>query len=135
MYQVNNSSPLLNGFEADYRQQDGILDIYKNGWTAFKNGDKISFEIEGSGIAIQYRKSVVQPAPIATVTIDGELSSKKMLNANFDEDWGDCLFIETVASHIENKKHKVEIEITEAHEDDKVPFYLVSVIGSNGKEL
>lgn len=133
MYQVDNSNPKLSGFEADLRQQDGILDIYKNGWTASKAGEKIVFEIEGSSVAVQYRKSVVQPAPIASVIVDGVLSSKKMLNANFDQDWGDCLFIDTIVCHTESKKHTVEIEITEAHEDDKVPFYLVSVIGSDGK--
>lgn len=132
MYQVDNCSPILQGFIADNRQQDGILDIYKNGWIGSKTEDKIIFEIEGTGVAVQYRKSVNKPAPIAEVIVDGDLSSKKMLNANFDEDWGDCLFIETVVRHINPGRHKVEITITEGHENDVVPFYLVSVIGSDG---
>lgn len=130
MYTALNSKPVLNGFKADSSEKEYFLDIYKNGWTADKTGDSISFEIEGTGVAIQYRKSVNKPAPIAEVVVDGDLSTKKMLNANFDEDWGDCLYIETVTSHMNPGKHKVEITITEAHEDDKVPFYLVSVIGS-----
>lgn len=133
MYQADNANPKLDGFVADNEKQNGILDIYKNGWMASNKGDKITFEIEGTSIAVQYRKSVNQPTPIATVIVDGVISSKKMLNGNFDEDWGDCLFIDTVANHISDGKHIVEIEIIEAHEDDKVPFYLVSVIGSNGK--
>ena len=130
MYTALNSKPVLNGFKADPNEKEYFLDIYKNGWTADKTGDSISFEIEGTGVAIQYRKSVNKPAPIAEVIVDGDLSTKKMLNANFDEDWGDCLYIETVTSHMNPGKHKVDITITEAHEDDKVPFYLVSVIGS-----
>lgn len=133
MYQADDSSPVLSGFIADNRKQDGILDIYKNGWTASNKGDKITFEIEGTSIAVQYRKSVNQPTPIATVIVDGVISTKKMLNGNFDEDWGDCLYIDTIANHIPDGKHTVEIEIIESHENDKVPFYLVSVIGSNGK--
>jgi hypothetical protein len=46
------------------------------------------------------------------------------------ETWGDCLIIDTVLILGENKKHKVTIEIIEDHKEDKVPFYLVSVIGS-----
>ena len=133
MYQADNSNPVLEGFEADKREQNGILDIYKNGWIASNKGDKITFEVEGTGVAVQYRKSVNQPAPIAEVIVDGILSSKKMLNANFDENWGDCLYIDTIVKHVNPGKHKVEIIITEAHADDKVPFYLVSVIGSDGK--
>lgn len=134
MYQANNSNPVLEGFVKDDRSQNGILDIYKNGWTAKNTGDKITFEIKGTGVAVQYRKSVNKPAPIAEVIVDGDLSSKKMLNANFDQDWGDCLYIETIVSHVEDKIHKVEIVITEAHEDDVVPFYLVSIIGSKGEK-
>lgn len=134
MYQADNSDPVTNGFIKDIRKQEGILDIYKNGWIAEHTGDSISFEIYGTGVAVQYRKSVNQPAPIAEVIVDGDLSSKKMLNANFDQDWGDCLYIDTIVSHVESKRHTVEIKITEAHEDDAVPFYLVSVIGSKGEK-
>ena len=62
--------------------------------------------------------------------MDGDESTKTVLDGNFDEDWGDCLFIQTITRHTELKKHHVQIRIIEAHEDDQVPFYLVSVIGS-----
>lgn len=54
-----------------------------------------------------------------------------LLDGNFKEDWGDCLYIDTVTRHMPYAKHKVEISIVEAHDNDVVPFYLVSVIGSN----
>ena len=46
---------------------------------------------------------------------------------------GDKLQLDTIAEHIEKGKHKVQITITETHETDQLPFYLVSVIAS-GKE-
>ena len=53
-----------------------------------------------------------------------------VLDGNFKETWGDCLYIDTVTRHMEPGIHKVKIEIVEAAEQDAVPFYLVSVIGS-----
>lgn len=49
-----------------------MLDIFKNGWTAAHTNDKISFEIECSCLAVQYRKSVQQPVPKAKAVIDGD---------------------------------------------------------------
>ena len=104
--------------------------LWQNGWTADKKGASISFVIEGSCIAVQYRKSVVKPTCIAKVTIDDDIENARILDGNFEETWGDSLHLDTIAEHIENKKHKVKIEIIETHSDDKVPFYLVSVISS-----
>lgn len=129
-YQNHNSEPVLAGFVADPEPQNHILEIFRRGWTGSHVGDKITFEIKGTGIAVQYRKSVKQPTPIAKVTVDGREDTVMVLDGNFKETWGDCLYIDTVARHMEPGVHKVEIEITEATEQDAVPFYLVSVIGS-----
>lgn len=82
----------------------------------------------------QYRKSVRKPAPIARVVIDGRENEAMLLDANFQEDWGDSLHIDTIMRHGERKEHLVEISAVEAHENDVVPFYLVSVIGSCQKK-
>lgn len=129
-YQNYNSNPLCNGFEADLSRQKTITDCFKGGWTASKIGDSITFEIVGSCIGVQFRKSVKLPAPVAELTIDDDDSNKITLNGNFDETWGDKLELYTVAEHIGKGKHKLVITITEAHDNDAVPFYLVSVIGS-----
>ncbi len=128
-YQVYNSSPVLSGFEADTEEQHHITDIFKRGFVGRKNGDKIYFVIEGTGIAVQYRKSVKSPACVAKAVLDGDEANAVMLDGNFDETWGDCLYITTLADHVEEKKHTVEITVTDGG-DEKVPFYLVSVIGS-----
>lgn len=129
-YQNDNAKPELLGFIADEREQDDIRDIFKKGWIASKIGDKITFKVFGTGIAIQYRKSVKKPTPIASVVIDDKTEKKILLDGNFQEDWGDCLYLETVYFHGEETEHTVTIEIVEATENDVVPFYLVSVITS-----
>ncbi|MGN0376833.1 MAG: SGNH/GDSL hydrolase family protein [Suilimivivens sp.] len=129
-YQNDNSTPLSRGFVADTEPQNDIREIFRKGWTAWKEGDKISFTINCTGVAVQYRKSVKQPTPIAKVVVDGKEKEAVTLDGNFKEDWGDCLYIDTVTRHMEPGEHKVEITITETHEEDVVPFYLVSVIGS-----
>ena len=128
-YQVYNSKPELKGFVADAEEQWHITDIFKRGFIGSKKGDAIRFEIEGTGIAVQYRKSVKHPDCVARVVLDGDEANAMVLDGNFDETWGDCLYITTVAKHIEDKKHSVEITITEGDES-MIPFYLVSVIGS-----
>lgn len=129
-FQNANAQAECAGFEADNRKQENIREIFRNGWTATHKDDRITLYIEGTSIAIQYRKSVNKPAPIATAVIDDKEESAVILDGNFDEDWGDCLYITTAATDLEHKKHKVEISVTEAHENDAVPFYLVSVIGA-----
>ena len=132
-YRNINSEPQLAGFVKDTAKQSHITDCFKYGWTAKNTGDAISFEIEGSCIAVQFRKSVKLPAPVAEIVIDGDESTRTVLDANFDETWGDKLELYTVMEHGENKKHKVDIRLTETHPDDAAEFYLVSVIGSGKK--
>lgn len=129
-FQNDNSDPSCDGFIKDQTPQNSLIDIFKKGWTSNRKGASIIFSIEGTGIAVQYRKSVLQPTSIAMAIIDDDLVNAVILDGNFHETWGDCLYIETVTKHTEMKKHKVEIRLIETHKEDVVPFYLVSVIGS-----
>lgn len=128
-HQAFNFAPVLEGFQPDERPQEHITQMFRRGFTAWRRGDRITFWVEGTGVAVQYRKSIRKPAPIARVVVDD--CDPQLLDANFTEDWGDCLYIDTCLFHGERKRHKVEITIVEAHENDAVPFYLVSVIGSH----
>ena len=127
-YQNHNFQPICNGFVADPARQEHITQIFRHGWTAWKKGDSITFHVVCSCIGVQYRKSVTQPTPIAKITVDGE--HEMFLDGNFQETWGDCLYLDTVCEGLERKNHTVTITIAEDHENDAVPFYLVSVIGS-----
>lgn len=129
-YQNTNFTPQIQGFTADDTPQKDIREIFRKGWTADKKGAWIRFQITGSCFAAQYRKSVIQPTPIAKAVIDGDTEHAVILDGNFEEDWGDCLYITTLAEHLPYGEHTIEIQIETTHAQDKVPFYLVSVIGS-----
>ncbi|MBD5483186.1 MAG: SGNH/GDSL hydrolase family protein [Lachnospiraceae bacterium] len=129
--QNNNASPDLDGWTADLTPQRLVLEGFRNGWTAGKQGAKITFEAEGSEIAVQYRKTITQPAPIAKAVVDGDEANAVILDANFDETWGDCLFMQNLLVHGENRKHTVEITLTQTHADDASLFYLISLIVSH----
>lgn len=116
------------GWTADDTKQEHITDIFKNGWTATEKGAKISFKVKGTCIGVQYRRTVQLPAPVAVARVDGEEKAK--LDANFDETWGDKLCLDTLLDHGKGGEHVVEIEIIDAPEGSKLPFYLVSVISS-----
>ena len=127
-YQAHNSAPVLQGFLPDTAPQHHITEIFRKGFTAWEKGASATFFVEGTCIGVQYRKSVTQPTPIARITVDGE--HEMLLDGNFKETWGDCLYLDTVAEGLDNKEHTVTVELVQTHEDDKVPFYLVSIIGS-----
>lgn len=129
-YQNDVCCPELSGFIADSMPQNDIREIFRKGWTSDKEGAYIRFEITGSCFAAQYRKSVNLPTPIAKAVIDGDEEHSVILDGNFDETWGDSIHITTLAEHIEYGKHVIEIRIIKTHENDQVPFYLVSVIGA-----
>lgn len=129
-YRNDSCEPVCNGFQADTAPQNGITDIFKKGWTAGEKGASIRFEVEGSSIGVQYRKTMQLPAPVAQVILDGDDANPITLDANFDETWGDKLVLDTILDHSENRTHTVEIRLVETHPDDKLPFYLVSVIVS-----
>lgn len=129
-YQNHNCAPVCDGFTQDNSLKKHVTDIFRYGWTASDKGASITFEVKGTELAVQYRKSVNKPAPIAVAIVDGDEENAVILDANFEETWGDSLAIDTIAHHIENKLHKVEVRLRETHENDVVPFYLTSLIVS-----
>lgn len=125
---IREVSPKLSGFRADTNEKMGHLDHFKNGWTGVHAGDSITFELEGSCIGIQYRKTISRPAVRANAVIDGDTDNPIMLDGNFDQDWGDCLYIEHVLHHGEDKKHTLEITVLDDECAGTTPFYLMSII-------
>jgi lysophospholipase L1-like esterase len=121
-----NSSPVCNGFTKDEAVKQGVWDVFRYGWFGIRAGSSIRFEVEGSMISAQYRKYAVHPAPIAKIIIDDDEKNAVVLDANFDESWGDCLFLQDIVVAGTHGKHTVDIIITEAIEDKN--FYLASII-------
>lgn len=130
-YRNDNCQPEVNGFVIDDSKQVNITDVFKKGWTAKQKGDSIKFRVKGSCIGVQYRKTMQLPAPVAELILDGDKEHPFILDANFNETWGDKLVLDTVLEHGEEKEHTVEIILKETHPEDKLPFYLVSVIACN----
>ena len=125
---IRESSPELDGFRADTEEKKGHLDHFKNGWIGKKAGDRITFKVNASCIAVQYRKTVSRPAQTARMILDGDVEHSILLDGNFDEDWGDCLYLEPVLHHGKFGRHTVEIEILPAEYETAEPFYLMALI-------
>jgi len=130
--QNNTYQARLNGFETDNQVQNHITEMFRHGYTAWEKGASVSFDSECRSILVQYRKSVNKPTPVAKAVVDGDEKNAVILDGNFDEDWGDCLYTQPVLMHGDLKTHNVTITLIEDHttqkEKDVVPFYLVSVI-------
>ena len=125
---IRNSQPVLVGFRADSREKKGHLDTFKNGWMGKKAGDRIIFYVDASCIAVQYRKTIQRPAMSARLILDEKQGEAVLLDGNFEESWGDCLYLLPVLHHGERREHRVEIEVTETAKRGETPFYLLGLI-------
>lgn len=125
---IREISPRLAGFRADTEEKTGHLDAFKNGWIGKKAGDRIFFEVEASCIAVQYRKSIVKPALSARAVLDGDVKEAVLLDGEFDEDWGDCQYLQVLLHHGTRKKYTIEIEVLPGKAETAVPFYLMAMI-------
>lgn len=128
--QYFNSTPGKSVFVEDMTPQRDITDIFRNGWSAGEKGAYLEFAFRGTGAAVQYRRVKDGPAPIATAVVDENPETACVLDGTFDETWGDKMELATIAEHLPYGEHRVRIELTETHENDKAGFYLVSLIVS-----
>ncbi len=130
-----NFNAHLQGFVVDTSVQTAVNDCFKNGWLGQKLHDKIVFDLQGeyecSGIAIQYDKTIKRPAPVVAVTLDGKDAEKTIIDAAFDETWGDLLDIRQLFLHEKKGPHRLLIEVVDDKNGSCVPFNLVSVIITN----
>lgn len=130
---IANALPKLDGFLADPHEKLGHLDHFKNGWIGRRGGDTISFSVEASCIAVQYRKSVCHPARRAELVLDQDTAHPILLDGNFDEEWGDCLYLESILHHGKRGTHTVQIRVLPEYGEESisyVPFYLLSLISA-----
>lgn len=127
---IRECCPALFGFRADAEEKSGHLDCFKNGWIGSRPGDSITFEVEAACIAVQYRKTIQKPALSAVLVLDGDTEHSILLDGNFGEDWGDCLFLEPVLHHGAFQKHTITITIDGTDAAEATPFYLLSLIAA-----
>ncbi|WP_312371496.1 SGNH/GDSL hydrolase family protein [Lachnoclostridium sp.] len=123
-------TPLLKGFLKDNDEQYGITDIFKGGYIASKLGDSIELKFDCKTLSVQYRKTIHKPAPIAKAVLDGKEEEAILLDANFNENWGDCLYLQDILVSDVKRIHTLTITIIVADKRHKSEFYLASVITS-----
>ncbi len=116
------------GYEKDLAEQPHITDIFKKGFMLSGEGAFLEFAVEATCLAIQYRRTIQHPAPAMRVVVDGE--ELAVLDGEFDETWGDLIALTTIFEKEEPALHKVRLELFRTGKEDKLPFYLVSVITS-----
>ena len=125
-----NYEPENYGFVKDTRVQEEVKDCFKNGWAAKEKGSSLTFTVQGSEIAVQFKRCVTQPAPVALAIVDHDEAHAVTLDANFDEDWGDSLTLTPVMVHGANGTHTVEVRLISGDETMPAVFELISVITS-----
>jgi lysophospholipase L1-like esterase len=119
-------APELSGFAADLSSDHPFHDPFKNGWTGFKTGDSIAFEACFRKLLVQWRRTPRRPAPCAQVIIDGKYDEPAVLDAAFEEDWGDLSCVSLVAEYDKCETHSVSLDITK--EAGNEPFMVMSFI-------
>ena len=112
---------------------ESYRDFFRHGWMGTKVGDSLTLDITCSELAVVYTKTIKRPAPVAKATIDGDSENAVILDANFTEDWGDCLYLQSLMHHGEKREHTLKIEITQADETVS-PFYLIC-LGADGPSI
>lgn len=132
-YDNRNSDAVIReiqGFTADDTPRVAVKDCFRYGYSATQTGSFIEYEVNGACIAVQFKRTVNLPAPVARVIVDGDESAATILDANFDQTWGDFLALTDIYISDKPAVHTVRIEITEAHPDDKGDFYLAGILVS-----
>lgn len=129
----------LDGFYEDLREKKDITDLFKSGYSGINKNSKIRISVDAATFAIQYRKTINKPAPVAYAYIDGDKTNPVVLDGNFNEDWGDCLFLQELFAYSTAKKHEIEIEIVQGEDLSvenkynpktgiKTPFYITGFV-------
>ncbi len=132
-YDNRNSDSVIRsiqGFKPDITPRRAVRDCFRYGYSAREKGGFVEYEVEGACIAVQFRRTINLPAPVARATVDGDESNAVILDANFDQTWGDFLALTDVYVSDRPGKHRVRIEVIESHADDKGDFYLAGIIVS-----
>ncbi len=132
-YDNRNSSAVLKsikGFAADNEPRTVIKDCFRYGYSGSEKGSFVEYEVRGSCISVLYTRTILKPAPVARVCVDGDEKQSFILDANFEETWGDKLELTDIYMSKSPDTHTVRIEIIETHPDDAGTFYLAGIIVS-----
>lgn len=130
LLQKHSAGWQADGFFPWPTEKKGMMDVFAGGWLAEHTGDWIRFSLEGSCIAVQYRRYKNRQAPKAIAIVDGDESSGRLLDGNYDQDWGDLISLDPVLHHGKNGKHTLEIRLIGAEGKVVNPFCLIAIVVS-----
>ena len=60
--------------------------------------------------------------------LDGDTAHPVRLDGNFEEDWGDCLYLQPALHHGAQKTHTMEITVLPTEDGNPTEFYLMALI-------
>ena len=120
----------MEGFLADGRKSGLITEVFQGGWQAWEKGAEICFQVECVCLGVQYRKTIQRPALKAAAVVDGREEEAVILDGAFEEDWGDCLYLQSLVEGEKKEVHTLKITVLEAPKEAPLPFYLVSLLAA-----
>jgi lysophospholipase L1-like esterase len=110
----------------DEREQAGPRDCFKKGIIFNQAGAYIQTKLDFRGLSVQFCKAPDKNSPICGLYIDGERAA--ILDGNFEEKWGDCLYLQDICYNSEKASHEVKIIVEDYPENCLQNFYFVSFI-------
>ena len=66
----------------------------------------------------------------AAAVVDGREEEAVILDGAFEEDWGDCLYLQSLIEGEKKEVHTLKITVLEAPKEAPSPFYLVSLLAA-----
>lgn len=69
-----------------------------------------------------------RPALRALMVLDNDWEQAAVLDGNFEENWGDCLYLQPILHHGKKERHVLYLEILDDKTENATPFYLMSLI-------
>lgn len=115
-----------NNVTVDEREQYEVKDCFKKGIIFNGKDSYVSADLIFKGLSVQFCKHPGTESPKCSIYVDGE--QRGVLDGNFDETWGDCLYLQNIIEFDTRKIHSVRIEVEEYPENCENGFYFVSFI-------
>lgn len=83
----------------------------KENWFGREKGDSLHYEFVGSHLGVQFRKTIRKPAHVVKMVVDQDEANPILLDGNFQEDWGDCIYLQNVPLETNVNKHTLDLTV------------------------
>lgn len=123
---VNNRTVTIErkNFTIDKTPQASIREVFRNGWQTENQNAEFRIRFTGSEAAIQWRRTINKPAPVARVVVDRDEDHSILLDANFEETWGDLICLTPLLVHGKKGFHEITLRMENIPDGNRTAFYL-----------